>query len=54
MYMLFYKHMKIRNQTRLCLAIYNFEPRIMLSLCKLALIAVISLNSKRLGLTAYT
>jgi len=25
--------MKFRNQTRLCLAIYDFEARIMLSLC---------------------
>jgi len=25
--------MKFRNQARLCLAIYDFEPQIMLSLC---------------------
>jgi len=29
----FYKHMKLRNQARLCLAIYNFEVRIMLCIC---------------------
>jgi len=29
----FYKHMKFRNQARLCLTIYDFEARIMLSLC---------------------
>jgi len=28
----FYKHMKFRNQARLCLAIYDFEAHIMLSL----------------------
>jgi len=28
----FCKHMKLRNQARLCLAIYDFEVRIMLSL----------------------
>jgi len=28
----FYKRMKFRNQVRLCLAIYNFEAHIMLSL----------------------
>jgi len=27
----FYKHMKFRNQTRLFLAIYNFEAHIMLN-----------------------
>jgi len=27
-----YKHMKFRNQARLCLAIYHFETHIMLSL----------------------
>jgi len=32
-YVFFYKHMKFRIQARLCLAIYNFEARIMLSLC---------------------
>jgi len=30
---LVYKHMKIGNQAQLCLAIYNFEPIIMLSVC---------------------
>jgi len=30
---IFYKLMKFRNQARLCLATYNFETRIMLSLC---------------------
>jgi len=25
--MFFYKHMKFRNQARLCLAIYDFEAR---------------------------
>jgi len=29
----FYKHMKFRIQARLCLAIYDFEAQIMLSLC---------------------
>jgi len=29
----FYKHMKFQIQARLCLAIYDFEARIMLSLC---------------------
>jgi len=29
----FYKHMKFRIQARLCLAIYDFEARIMPSLC---------------------
>jgi len=29
----FYKHMKFRIQARLCLAIYDFEAHIMLSLC---------------------
>jgi len=29
-YMFFYKHMKCRNQARLCLAIYDFEAHIML------------------------
>jgi len=29
----FYKHMKLRIQARLCLATYDFEARIMLSLC---------------------
>jgi len=29
----FYKHMKFWDQARLCLAIYNLEVRIMLSLC---------------------
>jgi len=29
----FYKHMKFRNQAWLCLAIYDFEAHIMLSLC---------------------
>jgi len=28
-----YKHMKFWNQARLCLEIYNFDARIMLSLC---------------------
>jgi len=31
--MFFYKHMKFPNQARLCFAIYDFEARIMLSLC---------------------
>jgi len=31
--MFFYKHMKFRIQARLCLANYDFETRIMLSLC---------------------
>jgi len=31
--MIFYKHMKFRNQARLCLAIYDFEAHIMLRLC---------------------
>jgi len=31
--MFFYKHMKFRIQARLCLAIYDFEARNMLSLC---------------------
>jgi len=31
--MFFYKHIKFRNQVRLCLAIYDFEACIMLSLC---------------------
>jgi len=31
--MFFYKHLKIRIQAQLCLAIYDFEARIMLSLC---------------------
>jgi len=30
----FYKHMKIRVQVRLCLAVYDFEPQIMLSVYK--------------------
>jgi len=30
---IFYKHMKFRKKIRLCLAIYDFEVRIMLSLC---------------------
>jgi len=30
---LFYKHTKFRNQARLCLTIYDFKARIMLSLC---------------------
>jgi len=29
----FYKHMKFQNQARLCSVIYDFEARIMLSLC---------------------
>jgi len=29
----FHKHMKFRIQARLCLAIYEFEAHIMLSLC---------------------
>jgi len=29
----FYKHMKFRNQARLCFAVFNFEAHIMLSLC---------------------
>jgi len=29
----FYKHMKFQIQARLCLAIYDLEARIMLSLC---------------------
>jgi len=29
----FYKHMKFRNQARLYLPIYDFEARIMLSVC---------------------
>jgi len=29
----FYKHIKFRNQAWLCLAIYDFEARILLSLC---------------------
>jgi len=29
-YIFFYKHMKFPNQARLCLAIYDFEARIML------------------------
>jgi len=33
MTMFFYKHMKFWNQARLCLAIYDFEARITLSLC---------------------
>jgi len=33
MYMFFYEHMKCRNQARLCLANYDFEAHIMLSLC---------------------
>jgi len=28
---IFYKHMKFRNQARLCWAIYDFEARIMLN-----------------------
>jgi len=28
----FYKHIKFRNQARLCLAVFDFEVRIMLSL----------------------
>jgi len=32
-YVFFYKHMKFQNEARLCLAIYDFEARIMLSLC---------------------
>jgi len=31
-YSFFYKHMKFRNQARLCLAIFHFEAHIMLSL----------------------
>jgi len=30
---LFNKHMKFRNQARLCLAVSDFEAHIMLSLC---------------------
>jgi len=30
---IFYKHMKFRNQARLCLAIYDFVVHITLSLC---------------------
>jgi len=29
----FYKHIKFRNQAQLYLAVYDFEARIMLSLC---------------------
>jgi len=29
----FYKHINFRNQARLCLAVYDFEARNMLSLC---------------------
>jgi len=29
----FYKHMKFREQARLCLAVSDFEAHIMLSLC---------------------
>jgi len=32
-FFVFYKHMKFRIQAWLCLAIYDFEARIMLSLC---------------------
>jgi len=32
-YTIFYKHMKFRIQALLCLAIYDFEAHIMLSLC---------------------
>jgi len=32
--MFFYKHMKFRNQARLCLAIYEFKVRIMLNLSR--------------------
>jgi len=31
-YTFFYKHMKFRNQARLCLAVFDFEAQIMLSL----------------------
>jgi len=31
--MFFLKHMKFRNQARLCLAVFDFETRIMLGLC---------------------
>jgi len=31
--MFFYKHIKFRNQIRFYLAIYDFDARIMLSLC---------------------
>jgi len=30
---IFYKHMKFWIQAQLCLAVYDFEARIMLSLC---------------------
>jgi len=33
MQVFFYKHMRFRNQARLCLAIYDFEAHFMLSLC---------------------
>jgi len=33
MFFFFYKHMKFRNQARLCKAICDFETHIMLSLC---------------------
>jgi len=32
-YMFFYNHMKFWNQARLCLAIFDFEASIILSLC---------------------
>jgi len=31
--MFFLKHMKFRNQARLCLAVFDFEAHSMLSLC---------------------
>jgi len=33
LHVFFYKHMKFQNQAQLCLASYDFEARIMLSLC---------------------
>jgi len=33
MYLFFYKHMKFRNQARLCLAVFDFKAYSMLSLC---------------------
>jgi len=32
-FFLYGKHMKFQNQARLCLAIYDFETHIILSLC---------------------